>query len=83
MNRSEKSLQNQGEVLSDSVFLGGEKDNLEEGGQKIYGGFSENLDPRKGFLLFYGQMEVEGSTGRYVILGIWRLLRATLSAIKC
>jgi len=27
-------------------------------------------------------MEVEGSTGRYLILGIQRLLRATLSAIK-
>jgi len=50
---------------------------------EIYLYFLKNLDRLKGFLLFYGQMEVEGSTGRYLILGIQRLLKATLSAIKC
>jgi len=72
LDRSEKSLQNQGE-----------KGWIRKGrGTKNYLCFAKNLDPREEFLLFYGQMEVEGSTGRYLILGIWRLLRATLSAIK-
>lgn len=40
----------------------------------------KNLDPVIGFPLFYALMEVEGSTGWYLILGIEKLLWVNLPA---
>jgi len=42
----------------------------------------KNLDPEPGFALFYASMEIEGSTGRYLILGTIKLLWVNLSADK-